>query len=226
MGRDPHQQQNPFRRDSQSSRFARFVPRLGTRLAKCYWNTSGSWSCYLPTHSLTRSSTYLLNYWFTYLLIHSLTYLPTYLLTYSPTYLPTDWLNYLLGCLLACSFVYLLRSFTVSVTVRWLSARGEAHIRRKGRLWNHRTNTQGSSLQPERLSQTQRQQRLGFLLLCSCDVFRALINSLVCWFCTSALGLVLFQIVKPQAEGRSIAVQDIYYAYFTKCIGTNRQGKN
>ena len=32
------------------------------------------------------------------------------------------------------------------------------------------------------------------LLLCLCDVFRALINSLVCWFCTSALGLVLFEV--------------------------------
>ena len=32
---------------------------------------------------------------------------------------------------------------------------------------------------------------LGSLLLCLCDVFRALIKSLVCWFCTSALGLVL-----------------------------------
>ncbi len=33
------------------------------------------------------------------------------------------------------------------------------------------------------------------LLLCLCDVFRAQINSLVCWVCTCALGLVLFQIV-------------------------------
>ena len=31
--------------------------------------------------------------------------------------------------------------------------------------------------------------------MCLCDVFRALINSLVCLFRTSALGLVLFQIV-------------------------------
>ena len=30
-------------------------------------------------------------------------------------------------------------------------------------------------------------------LLCSCHVFHTLINSLVCWFCTGALGLVLFQ---------------------------------
>ena len=34
------------------------------------------------------------------------------------------------------------------------------------------------------------------VLLCLCDVsYRALINSLVCWFCTGALSLVLFQIV-------------------------------
>ena len=32
------------------------------------------------------------------------------------------------------------------------------------------------------------------LLMCLCDAFRALINSLVYWLCTSALGLVLFQI--------------------------------
>ena len=38
--------------------------------------------------------------------------------------------------------------------------------------------------------------RLRSLLLCLCDVFRALINSLVCRFCTSArLGRVMFQIV-------------------------------
>ena len=36
--------------------------------------------------------------------------------------------------------------------------------------------------------------RLRSLLLYLCYVFRALINSLVCGFCTSALGLVLFQI--------------------------------
>ena len=43
--------------------------------------------------------------------------------------------------------------------------------------------------------------------LCLCDVFRALINSLVCWFCTGALGLVLFPIgvskcsVKVEIDG-------------------------
>ena len=36
--------------------------------------------------------------------------------------------------------------------------------------------------------------RLVSLLLYLCYIFRALISSLVCWFCTSGLGLVLFQI--------------------------------
>ena len=31
--------------------------------------------------------------------------------------------------------------------------------------------------------------------MCPCDVFQTLINSLVCQFCMSALGLILFQIV-------------------------------
>jgi len=37
-------------------------------------------------------------------------------------------------------------------------------------------------------------RRLRSLLLCLCDVFRALINSLVFLFCMTSLGLVLFQI--------------------------------
>ena len=41
-------------------------------------------------------------------------------------------------------------------------------------------------------------RRLKFLLLCLCDVFRGLINSLVFCFCTSALGLVLCQVVENQ----------------------------
>ena len=32
------------------------------------------------------------------------------------------------------------------------------------------------------------------LLLCLCDFFLALINSLVSWYCTGALDLILFQI--------------------------------
>ena len=37
-------------------------------------------------------------------------------------------------------------------------------------------------------------RRLTSLLLYLCYIFQALINSLVCWFCTSALDLVRFQI--------------------------------
>ena len=37
-------------------------------------------------------------------------------------------------------------------------------------------------------------RRLRSFLLYLCYIFRVLINSLECWFCTSALGLVLFQI--------------------------------
>ena len=33
-------------------------------------------------------------------------------------------------------------------------------------------------------------RQLGSLLLCSCDVFWALINCLVCWLCTGALGCI------------------------------------
>ena len=45
-------------------------------------------------------------------------------------------------------------------------------------------------------------RRFRSLLLYYCDVFRVLINSLVCWFCTSALGLVLFQIYNRQMSGQ------------------------
>ena len=37
-------------------------------------------------------------------------------------------------------------------------------------------------------------RQLRSLLLYLCDIFRALINSLVCWFCVSVPGLILFQI--------------------------------
>ena len=37
-------------------------------------------------------------------------------------------------------------------------------------------------------------RRLRSLLLCLCGIFRALINSLVCWFCMRTLDLVPFQI--------------------------------
>ena len=37
------------------------------------------------------------------------------------------------------------------------------------------------------------ERQLWSLLLCLCDVFQVLINSLVCWFCTGALGFILFR---------------------------------
>ena len=45
----------------------------------------------------------------------------------------------------------------------------------------------------ERIPGESYRRRLRSLLLYLCDVFRALINSPVSWFCTSAVGLVLFQ---------------------------------
>ena len=44
-------------------------------------------------------------------------------------------------------------------------------------------------------------RRLRSLLLYFCYVFPALINSSVCWFCTSALGFVLFQIPASHSYG-------------------------
>ena len=43
-------------------------------------------------------------------------------------------------------------------------------------------------------------RRLSSLLLHLCDVFWELINSLVCWFCPGAPGLVLFQILIGQSR--------------------------
>ena len=49
-----------------------------------------------------------------------------------------------------------------------------------------------------------RRPQLRSLLLYLCYVFRALVNSLVrCWFCTSALGLDLFQISNYTQTDRS-----------------------
>ena len=54
-----------------------------------------------------------------------------------------------------------------------------------------------------RMQDESYKRRLGSLLLCLCDVFQALIDALVCWFCTSTLvskwvicgwGLFLFHI--------------------------------
>ena len=50
-------------------------------------------------------------------------------------------------------------------------------------------------------------RRLRSLLLFLCYVFRALINSLVCWFCTSTLGLFLFHIFYHSASFARILFQ-------------------
>ena len=42
---------------------------------------------------------------------------------------------------------------------------------------------------------------LRSLLLCSCDVFPVLINSVIYWFCTGALGLILFETVNSSLPG-------------------------
>ena len=60
-------------------------------------------------------------------------------------------------------------------------------------------------------------RRLGSLLL-SCYVFRALINSLVCWFCTSALGLVLFQICSMDVKHHIYLLIRDYYTYILSLL--------
>ena len=59
---------------------------------------------------------------------------------------------------------------------------------------------------------------LRSLLLCLCDVFQGLINSLVWWFCTGALGLILFKIVMIKfsnlTTGTSTETSDLFV-----CLG-------
>ena len=58
-------------------------------------------------------------------------------------------------------------------------------------LWKNTTTKDLSRLPGESCH-----RQLRSLLLCSCDIFWVLINSLVCWLCRSYLGLILFQILK------------------------------
>ena len=51
---------------------------------------------------------------------------------------------------------------------------------------------------------------LRSLLLCLCDVFQVLINSLVCWVYMSTLGLILFQIVYTSVKGSTDSVIDSF----------------
>ena len=48
---------------------------------------------------------------------------------------------------------------------------------------------------------------LGSLLLCLCDIFQALTNSHVSWFCTSTLGLVLFHTVTSSWNAYTVTGQ-------------------
>ena len=58
-------------------------------------------------------------------------------------------------------------------------------------------------------------RHLRSLLLCLCNVFRVLINSLVCWFCMSALGLLLFQIfLQTRLEIKWKTAVCILYIFF------------
>ena len=49
------------------------------------------------------------------------------------------------------------------------------------------------------------------LLMCLSDIFWVLINSLVCWFCTSALGRILFQILQS-SSARSVMFASFHNA--------------
>ena len=56
--------------------------------------------------------------------------------------------------------------------------------------------------------------RLRSLFLSLCDVFRELINSLVCWFCTSTLGLVLlFMNSLTQTVGNKAAAHTFFFFF-------------
>ena len=62
-------------------------------------------------------------------------------------------------------------------------------------------------------------------LLCLCDVFWALINSLVCSFCTSAAGLVLLQIWTPTRDDvlHSVCVCVCKSVYRQQCIVSTKR---
>ena len=97
------------------------------------------------------------------------------------------------------------------ITVTWHSSKYKVHKLHQGYT------PQTDALPPPSLSVTLRRRhrcaqaydRTNIYLfetwhrslsLCLCDVFLAPISSLVCWFCTSALGLIQFQIVPIHSE--------------------------
>ena len=59
-------------------------------------------------------------------------------------------------------------------------------------------------------------RRLESLLLCLCDVFPAVTNSLECWFCTGTLGLNLFQIVARLVLLLSFVCWAVQWSWFAR----------
>ena len=65
-----------------------------------------------------------------------------------------------------------------------------------------------------------------FLVVFICDIFKSLINSLVCWFCTDALGLFPFQILLLTIKlfwllvclGVCFKIKGNYYMYYFLCV--------
>ena len=60
-------------------------------------------------------------------------------------------------------------------------------------------------------------RRLRSLLLGLCDVSQVPINSVVCGFCTGALGLVLFQMLPLEVDGTTIFVLLAPFLFFSFC---------
>ena len=59
-------------------------------------------------------------------------------------------------------------------------------------------------------------RRLESLLLCLCDVFPAVTNSLECWFCTGTLGLNLFQTVTRLVLLPSLVYWAVQWSWFAR----------
>ena len=59
-------------------------------------------------------------------------------------------------------------------------------------------------------------RRLESLLLCLCDVFPAVTNSLECWFCTGTLGLNLFQTVARLVLLLSFVYWAVQWSWFAR----------
>ena len=67
---------------------------------------------------------------------------------------------------------------------------------------------------------------LRSLLLCLCDVFHTLINSLMpCWFCMSTLGLVQFQITIWESLGKTAFLATVGESFWENGIFGQGLGK-